>query len=316
MMSKRLFLILATLIAAHTAPAMAADASNSLKIEAAKNPENKPKGQDIDTIITNNKMRAETGSKSKYSISTSLGYAGGSLNKPFDSHRPNITNGTGSTAVPVLGGSISGKYSLDTQNSVSVGIGARMIAPLEGSSKPKDYAGNKYDADNPSINLQHLYRWSGIQSSLNLTETFFTANNLTRQGYVTSWGLGQNNMYDIGQTGLSVGANTYVGLAVYNKHDAINRQGQSDYSWGFSPAVEYRLTDRLSLHTDSNLFIYEHLRSQTRAWTFRRQDVSQNFSFGYAVQRDIYISPGVSFIISDLRSDRTTWSLNANVNLF
>ena len=50
--------------------------------------------------------------------------------------------------------------------------------------------------------------------------------------------------------------------------------------------------------------------------TFHRQDVSQNFGLGYAIRRDIYISPGVSFDVSNLRADRTTWSVGANVNLF
>lgn len=289
---------------------------SSLKIEQVKDSQNRPPGEDIDLVITNKKMRAESGSKSRYSISTALGYGGGSLDRPFADRRPNITAATGSTDYPALSGSFHGKYSLNMRDSFSAGIGARWIAPLEGSRKPRGFEGDKIDADNPNVGFQHLYRWSGIQSSLNLNETFFTASNLVRQGYVTSWGFGQNNIYDIGTTGLSVGANTYVGLAYYDKNDEINKARQSDYSWGFLPALEYHLTDNLSLHADTNLFIYEHLRNQPRAFTFKRQDVSQNLSLGYAFTRDIYVSPGVSFVAQRLQWERTTWSLSANVNLF
>src|SRR6218665_3026703 len=139
------FAILISLGFPFSAAIHAEEAANTLKIEEVKNPDNQPKGEDIDTIITNNKMRAETGSKSKYSISTSIGYNGGSLHRPLDTYRPNITKGTRSTDVSTLGAQIHGKYAIDTANAILAGTGVRMIAPQEGSRLPKDYSGDKYD---------------------------------------------------------------------------------------------------------------------------------------------------------------------------
>jgi hypothetical protein len=290
-------------------------AASSIKLDEAKGTRNQPTGEDVDAIITNNKMRADTGSKSKYSISSSFGYDGGSLHAPLSIRRPNITNGTGANYYSALNGNIAGKYGITTQTAVLGGIGMRMSTPFQ-SGTPSGYIGNKFDVTNPYATIQHLYRYAGLQANLFLTETFFTNSDLVRQGYLSSWGFGQNNVYDIGHTGLSVGVNTYLGYAVYSKRDSRYTNDQSDYSWGFSPMLEYKLTDRMSLHTDNNLFIFEHLRSSPNGWTFQRQAVAQNFSVGYAIIRDFYLSPGVSFVWNDIRSDRTTWTLAASINWF
>lgn len=311
-------LALAAVTAAFSLTAFAATGDSSLKIKAdeVKEESNKPEGQDIDTIITNPKLRAETGSKSRYSLSTSLGYAGGSLHDTLGEKRPNITGATGSTDFPALNGSVSAKYNINTTNSIFGGIGVRWVAPLAGTETPKGYNGNRVDADNPYFIYQYVYNMAGLQSSVQLRQTFITTSDLRNRGFVTSWGLGQNSVYEIGTSGISVGFNTYVGLGYFDKHTEELKGGQSDYSWAFSPAIEYRLSDKLNLRADTNLFVYEHIRSQRNAWTFRRQDVSQNFGIGYAVARDIYVSPGVSFVLGNLRADRTTWSLGATVNMF
>lgn len=307
---------------AHITHARAADtttpAENRLTIENAKEKSPPPQNpdDDVDTLITNPKMRAESGSKSKYSIATSANYSGGSLKQPFGDTRPNITGATGTTDFPTLGGSVSAKWNMSKRSSLMGGVGLRWVAPLAGEQTPKGYEGKRVDADNPYLVYQYLYRMGALQSAVQLRETFFTASDRTREGFLTNWAVSQNSMYDIGMTGISVGFNTYVGAAIYNKHEPEFKKGQSDYSFGFSPAAEYRLTDKLNLHVDTNLFIYEHLRSANGTWTFRRQEVSQNFSVGYAITRDLFISPGVSFVASNLRLERTTWSLNANINLF
>src|SRR5690606_25493408 len=53
-------------------------------------PKNEVKGDDIDQEITNRKLRAETGSKSKYSISTDWTYNGGTIKDPGSDVRPNV----------------------------------------------------------------------------------------------------------------------------------------------------------------------------------------------------------------------------------
>ena len=275
-----------------------------------------PKGPDVDEIITNAKLRAQTGSKSKYSISTGLSYSGGSLARPFGITRPNITGGTGSTDFSSLGTSVSGRYALTTTSALSAGIGGRMITPVLGLAKPDGYGGNKFDVDSPGISYQYLYRWSGIQSAFGVSETFVTVSDLRKRGYVTSWGISQNNVYDFKDNGFTIGVGTYVNIGYFDRNDAADRATQSDYSMGLTPALEYRFSSNASVHFDTNLFTFEHLRSYTHAYSFQRDSVTQNFGFGYAVTRDFFVAPGVSFAVSNLRLSATTWSIGCNLNLF
>ena len=67
--------------------------TTTMKIEDAKpaTATNKPaQGPDADEIITNKKMRAESGSKSKWSIGSALSYSGGTIETPLNEKRPEI----------------------------------------------------------------------------------------------------------------------------------------------------------------------------------------------------------------------------------
>jgi hypothetical protein len=278
--------------------------------------EKKAPGQDADELITNRKMRTESGSKSRYSISTGFSYNGGSLQKPLDDHRPNISQGTGNTNVATLGGSVSGKYGINSTNAILAGTGMRWITPLAGTGVPSDYHGKKVDVDNPYGIYQHLYNWMGLQAVVQANVTVFTASNLVRDGYVTTFGLSQNSAYQFPGTRFTLGALGYVGLGYFDNNSPEARANQSDYSVGFSPFAEYALTDRLNLRTGSNLAILYHSRNATDAYTFKRQKVTENIGVGYAVRRDVYLSAGIDFVVGDIRSDRTTLSAGAGINIF
>ena len=270
---------------------------------------------DIDEIITNNKMRAQTGSKSKYSISNSFSYAGGSLEDPLGSVRPNISGATGSTDVALLSGGIGLRYALSVQNALYANVGVRWITPLAGLQKPANYNGDKWDADNPGISFQHVYRWGKVQSALQASETFFTNSNLLRLGFLTSWGVSQNNVVEIGNTGLSFGLTASAGYAVFTKSDAADEAHQSDFNFSLLPFLEYKITQRLDVNTSFNLFSFQHLRT-ANVGTYQRQIVTQSFGFGYEVYRDFYIGPGLLWIPGKLAADTTLVSLSATFNLF
>ena len=77
---------------------------------------------DLDNEITNARMRANSGSKSKYSASLSVGYDGGTVRKPFDKERANLL-GDGDPEQVALGVSVSGRYRLNKNTSITSGIG-------------------------------------------------------------------------------------------------------------------------------------------------------------------------------------------------
>jgi len=300
----------------HIARAESATAESKLRADQLTESKNRPPGEDVDRLITNPKMRAETGSKSKYSISLGMGYAGGSLEKPLAERRPNITEGTGATSVATLGGSVSGKYAITSVKALFAGAGLRWVTPLQGVQKPEGFSGDKFDMDNPYFIYQYLYKWLEIQSAVQAQMTYFTASNLVNSGYVSSFGFSQNNIYLIPETRVSFGLTGYTILGLFDDHSAQAKAMQSDYGFGILPFVEYRLSDRMSFHTSTNLFVFQHLRSNKGANTYLRQKVSQNIGIGYAVTRDFYLSPSVDFLISDIRPERSTFFLGANLNIF
>lgn len=309
--------------------AMAEDDSQAgttqMKMEDTKEPNTTP-GGDVDELITNVKMRAETGSKSRWSLSSDWAYNGGSIEKPLAPERPNITGMSGSTDNASLNGAVATKYNINKQHSLALGVGLRWIAPLE-SQKPKDFNGERFDADNPYLNYQYIYKWAGIQSALAVRPLMYTNSNLTRLGYVAGLTIEQNNIYEVGNTGLSIGVYTALLGGAFNKTGALGTEGedgyiadvrgeQSDYGFNIDPFIEYQLNDRITLRTVSNLWNYEHIRNEPRALTFYWPKVYQSVGVGVSVTRDIFIYPNVQFLPDDVRADRTNVAINSNINIF
>ncbi len=81
-------------------------------------------------MITNKRMRAEAGSKSKHSINTAIAYNGSTLEKPFADIRPNLRGKQDATAVASLGGTVAYKYSHTKTVASKLGVGVRWITPF------------------------------------------------------------------------------------------------------------------------------------------------------------------------------------------
>lgn len=270
--------------------------------------------EDVDNVITNIKMRAETGAKSRWSLATAMGYSAGPLTALFSDSRPNLSGTTGSTDFTTLSGSVSVKYNAGTQHALFAGVGMRLLTPLRRGT-PENFNGDKFDIDNPYLTYQYLFRWLDVQSSAQVTQQFFTNSNLLKDGYVTQTGLSQNNIYDLPGSRFSLGLNLFAGLAYFNNDSLEARRNQTDYYFGLTPALEYRVSDWINLRTELYLYNFQHRRTTAAADTFDRQRVVQGLTMGFAIARDVYVSPGMQWIPEDMRPERTTTWLSANINL-
>lgn len=288
--------------------------------DEASTPTDKAPGEDVDEILTNKKMRAESGSKSRYSISNTINYAGSTIQHPFAEDRPNITQGTGSTNFASLTDSLAGKFSLDQTHAILAGFGIRWITPFQSDHIPANgkgpYNGTKFDAYDPYVRYQYVYRWYGIQSVLTASTTYTTQENLRRQGYIGNVMIQQNNAYDIGHTGLTLGLLTAIIGAGYSDRNPTNLANTSDYSFGFYPFLEYTINDWLNIRTISGVWVFEHIRNEPRWNTFFKDTIYQSIGVGISVTRDIFLYPNIQFIPEDIRADRTNVALSANINLF
>lgn len=297
-----------------------ASAETKLKIEDAADKTNKVDG-DMDEVITNKKMRAEAGSKSKFSFSTNVGYSGGSIEKPLAEDRPNITAGAGVTAKAALTADVSARYRMSATESLSTGIGVRWIAPLEHKPGPnprtgRPYNGKTFDAANPYLSYGKVYKWSGIQSSLSAGPTLYTNSNLRDYGYLANFGISQNNVYDIGETGIGVGLLLSVDGTMFDKFDEASKANQSDYGMGAYPFLEYVINDTFNIRTISGVWVYEHSPLEARSMTFAKNKIYQSVGVGISVTRDIFLYPNIQFLPENMRADETNVAISTNINLF
>lgn len=304
-----------------TVPGFAhAEGSSSATINAVSESTNSKPGEDVDELITNKLLRAESGSKSKWSIASTMTYNGGSVERPLAEDRPNITATTGTLKKADLEGQISGKYNFNTRNSVMAGAGVRWIAPLSASG-PHDYDGTTFDAYNPYLTYQYLYKFRGLQAVLTFTGTGFTEANLVDEGYVGQFLVDQESMYQVGETGLSIGTSMWLQGQSFNKsgpaagYDDV-REDQSDFAFGLFPELEYEITDKVNFRMIAGLWSYEHKRSEPSFNTYFWDKVYISAGLGLSVTRDIYLYPNIQFLPDDNRAALTNVSLQANVNLF
>ncbi len=134
---------------------------------------------------------------------------GGSINSPLVEDRPNIGDATGTITKALLSGDISAKFNINAKNALMAGVGLRWIAPLKPGG-PHDYDGDRFDADNPYVTYQYLYNWKGLQNVLTFVSTYYTNVNLANEGYVATFLLDQETVYDLGKSGFSVGFSAWV----------------------------------------------------------------------------------------------------------
>src|SRR5690606_16490271 len=114
------FFATALAIFAVTVSANAQEKSNQSTVKASDvAPAAKPQ-EDIDTEITNKKLRAELGSKSKWSIKTAFSYSGASVERPMAQIRPNYRAGADVPGLTSISGSIGIKYALSVRDSLSL----------------------------------------------------------------------------------------------------------------------------------------------------------------------------------------------------
>lgn len=278
--------------------------------------------KDVDQLITNKKLRAETGSKSKVSLSTSFNYKGGSVQQPGSKIRPNITGEANTVAVSGITGDVSGKYRVGEQSSLSAGIGVRMLAPFHeslGATKVKNAKGEELernDVYNPYLSYTYLDKLAGVQSVTTVTATGYTTAPSREVGYVANLGVQQIFVKDIGTTGLSVGVLLAADASGFDKFADEAKAGSSDYGFGLYPMLEYVFNDTFNFRTISGIQVYEHSRLANTAWSFSKNTVYQSVGLGISITRDIFLYPNVQFLPGDFKSDRTNVALSANINVF
>lgn len=274
---------------------------------------------EADELITNRRLRASSGSLSKWSAALSFDYSGGAISDPLKPERPNIIAGAENLTLQNFSASVGARYRLTTKDSLSLAIGAFISTPLHDKGA-RVSPGNKEEfkktnrdltfAD-PGIGYTHLDRFMGWQSVSSASFTYITNTEQDRAGYNSNFYLGQTFMREVGKTGFSYGAS--VSWTRYF-HDKTGDQAKNTI--GLFPAAEYVINDMFNVRTVFGWQYYGQSREDAKDDVWVKRKVYQSVGLGISVSRDVFLYPNIQFIPSRIDARNTNIAISANVNLF
>ncbi|NQZ01765.1 MAG: hypothetical protein HRT45_13975 [Bdellovibrionales bacterium] len=297
------------------------------KIDKMKPGKNKVEG-DIDSEVTNARMRATSGSKSKYSLSSSLSWLGGRIADPFIEERPNIVGDPSTETATSFSGSFSGRYRWTKNSSVTLGIGAGVLTPLQGNI---GYRGreNQMNVTDPFLSYSYvgkLGRFQTINSfsvAAGTSEASQDVDNVAR----ASWS--PNFLTTIEGTKLTLGMAAGI---TYNFYGGDVADGEvltdsganiepflTTYSVALFPYMEYAFSDKYQFRTVFGYFNWRHIRSddsQSPVEGLSKLNSYQSTGINMILTRDIFLYPYFQFSPDDMALDKTTLAMSATLNVF
>jgi len=287
--------------------------------DAKLNPVKTTQEDEADQLITNRRLRADSGSLSLWSVSTAFNYQGGSLARPKDALRPNIVKGADALTLQNLTGDVGIKYRMTKLFSLTMSTGVFMTTPFhktiktDNSKLQKNFDENhqKMTVNDPLLKATYVNKFFDVQSVTNLKLTLVTNNQQKLEGYQWSYYLSENIMRQHEGTKLSYGANIAIQTYSFSRqNDAL-----TDRVFGIYPAIEYEINEKVNFRTAFGTFVYQHLRGD-ESNTYEKRKVYQSLGLGILLGRDVFLYPNIQYIPSDIRSDRTNIALSTNVNFF
>ena len=270
----------------------------------------KPTQPDTDEVITNRKLRAETGAKKKYSFSASVSYSGGPVDDPFGDTRPNITSAAGTQIAPRLGGTVGFNYRFNNLNSIFASLGVGVDRPFHDGQG--ESFGDRTSASNPTVGYQTLYKLFGIQAVTQASATAFTTNYYRSIDQMAGVGATQTLVYDFGGSKFSLGTTFQVAANFFDGRNSFDQQ--ADFNIGAFPFFEYVISNSLNFRTLVG-FMADHYRTEDSYMTWNPNTIYQSMGIGISVTRDLFLYPNIQFIPEDIRVTRTNAAISANINL-
>lgn len=262
--------------------------------------------KDIDAEITNAKLRAETGSKKKFSFRSYFAYNGSTIQKPLAKERPNFTGSTANDPDTSLSGQFGMKYRASDRGSYSLQTGMSVRRPFGG-----DLPGgvNKLEVANPTLSYDYVTKIGEFQSITSAGVDYGTSRYRTNIGWLSNLNLGQTLMYSF-KSGWELGGIVDLNANVYRPEEGL---ANTTYEGGLYAMLEYAFNDKYSFRTVFRYWTWESNRESPN--TYDRNYGSQSVGIGMALARDFYLYPNLQFAPQNLRADVTNWGISANINL-
>lgn len=299
-----------------------------LQDATASEKKNKVDG-DIDEEITNAKMRADSGSKSRFSLSTGLSYTGGSLAKPLDAKRPALSGEPGQQTRTSGNLDLSARYRWSKNDSVSLGTSFKLYTPFQGNTSK---AGQKqYSVADPVLSYTRTGRLgSAIQTNGYVAASAGTSEESLSTNSLSSV-FSQFTLLHGFKNGVTVGAAFFGAYTFYGNAAGTDPSMDPDDQWqyagyggddrslvnlGIFPFLEYSINDAFSLRTVFGYFNWRHIYGDPNDFRLLQTYIYQSVGLGISVTRDIYLYPNIQFVPDNIRSDFTNVAFSASMNIF
>lgn len=290
------------------------------------------KMKDIDEEITDARLRATLGSKSKWSFKSDLSYSGGSINDPMGSIRPNYRASATTEALAYLSGNIGVNVRVADKDSISFGSGLTINDPFHGditkpasdvrSGRKADAVLPRYEMSTPFVSWSRGYKAFNTQMSSSVSATYYTDEDTQKQDYLGSVSFSQVFLANLGTSKWNGGVSVSLAKYIYSGplsdafYLALQENGKykrSDISAGLFPFMQYTFNDRYSFRTVFGYFQFAKYEINDQ---YVQLEPYQSVGIGISITRDIYLYPNVQFTPKDIRDDRTNVALSTNINLF
>lgn len=246
--------------------------------------------------ITDAKLKADSGSLSRYSLKFVFSYAGapvGDLNNPM---QPNPDGSVGVYETNI-GGSVSGRFRINKASTIGIGTGVTALTPFQGVKR--------YDVKNPFISYDITSKLAQLQIRNSISYSAVT--NVIYRNLGEYGGLIYDNslVYNLGLSAFAIALDSNLSYYLFERgYDKKDKNAQR-YSVAFYPAIKYNLNDQFNVNTSLNIGFWNPRNSEDHTILMNKV-LSQRLAVGYGYSHDIYFSPYLNFYPSQFGWDSTT----------
>lgn len=282
-----------------------------------------------DKKITDAELKSRAGSLSLFSLKANVSYYGPTLENFSVSDQPNPDGVTSASAVGPSG-SIGARYRLNPTTSLTANAG--FTDQYLFTSKP-----SHLDVNNPNLTYDKSFKLGAVQMVASPGVTLVTSNVYRPKGERLGLDARLYTSYNIGTSPVSIGASTTASYYLFDREyipdDANNitnvtKRGKTSlqyktvYNDGrirrisvtVAPVVKYNVTSKLNVNTSFG-FNFFNPRYYDNQLKFNSRVVNEWVGVGYAVTRDIYVSPYIQFYPTQFTWKTATMNVSTVISL-
>ncbi|MGZ3770102.1 MAG: hypothetical protein ACXVCP_13890 [Bdellovibrio sp.] len=252
-----------------------------------------------DKDITDSKLKADSGSLSLYSLKFSLSFSGPPIGDITNKNQPNPdgTVGNNSTA---LGGSISGRYRLDSKSAISLGTGINVLTPFHGTERT--------DVKTPFVSYDRNSRFGDLQLRNSFGASVTTIPEYRDVGQYGSLSYDNSMVYNLGTSGFAAGIDSSLSYFLYERDYLKKDKKVSRYYLGFYPQIKYNFSDKVNVYTSLALSFWNPRYLEDTV--VHNKTLSARIGMGWAITKTVYFAPYLNFYPDKLAANSTTISFS------